>query len=283
MTILDGKKLSQEIKAEIKKEVELLKQSAIVPALAVILVGDDAASKTYVSNKAKACESCGIKSILYELAKETSQQELLALINTLNYDDSIDGILVQLPLPSHISKDIVIQSINSNKDVDGFHPSNVGFLHSGIKGSFLPCTPAGVIELLKAYKISLAGLNAVIIGASNIVGKPMAAMLLNEGATISICHLQTKDISLYTRQADLIVCAAGSVNLLKADMIKDEAIVVDVGINRINNTLVGDVDFENVSKKASFISPVPGGVGPMTIAMLLKNTIRSAKNRLRQG
>lgn len=283
MTILDGKKISQKIKDEIKQEVELLRQNSILPALAVILVGDNPASKTYVANKTKACESCGIKSILYELNEETTQSELLALINTLNYDDSIDGILVQLPLPKHINKDIIIQSINSNKDVDGFHPSNVGFLHSDIKGSFLPCTPAGIIELLRAYDIKLSGLNAVVIGASNIVGKPMAAMLLNEGATVSICHLQTKDLSLYTKEAELIICAAGCVNLLKADMVKEGVIVVDVGINKVNGVLVGDVDFQNVSKKASFISPVPGGVGPMTIAMLLKNTIKSAKNRLKQG
>lgn len=281
MTLLDGKKVSTKLKDELKQEVNELKKNGIEPCLAVILVGDDKASKTYVSNKAKACKECEIKSIVYELGHDTTQNELLALINTLNYDDSVDGILVQLPLPSHINKDIIIQSINSNKDVDGFHPTNIGFLSANIKGSFLPCTPAGIIYLLKEYKINLKGLDVVIIGASNIVGKPLLMMFLNEEATVSICHLQTKNIKTYTQKADLIVVAAGCANLLKADMVKDGVIVLDVGINKIGSKLLGDVDFENVSKKASFISPVPGGVGPMTIAMLLKNTVKAAKNRLK--
>lgn len=276
MILLDGKKLSQSIKDELKHKVIQLKAEGIEPTLAVIVVGEDAPSHTYVNNKAKACEYCGIKSLVYKLEANTTQAELLALINTLNYDDSVDGILVQLPLPQHINKDIILESINVGKDVDGFHPFNVGRLAIGFEGGLLPCTPLGVMKLLKAYDIKLEGLNAVVIGASNIVGRPMAMMLLNFGATVSICHIKTKDLSPYTKQADLIIVAAGCVNLLKADMVKEGVIVVDVGINRLENgKLVGDVDFENVNKKASFISPVPGGVGPMTIAMLMTNTIRA--------
>ena len=281
MTLLDGKKISQELKTEGVNEAKKLKKQGIEPCLAVVLVGNDPASNTYVNNKAKACEACKIKSLVYKLNEQTTQNELLALINTLNYDDSIDGILVQLPLPVHINKNIVFESINSNKDVDGFHPFNVGCLSSNLKGGFVACTPQGVIYLLKSYGIKLSGLDAVVIGASNIVGRPMATLLLNEGASVSICHIKTKDLSLYTKRADLIVVAAGYAGLLKADMVKEGAIVVDVGINHINGKLVGDVDFEEVSKKASFISPVPGGVGPMTIAILLKNTIKAAKNRVK--
>lgn len=280
MKILDGKALSAQIKIELAQKVADLKASGVEPALAVILVGDDAASHTYVNNKAKACEQCEIKSFVYKLAENTTQSELLALINTLNFDDSVDGILVQLPLPKHIDKAVILESISVHKDVDGFHPFNVGLLNTGFEGALLPCTPLGVVKLLKAYDINVEGLNAVIIGASNIVGRPMATMLLNLGATVSVCHIKTRDLSLYTRQADLIVVAAGCAGLLKADMVKDGVIVVDVGINRLaNGKLVGDVDFESVSKKASFISPVPGGVGPMTIAMLLENTLKAAQIR----
>lgn len=277
MTLLDGKKLSQSIKDELKNEVSELKNKGIEPTLAVILVGDDAPSHSYVNNKAKACEYCGIKSLVYKLETSTTQSELLALINTLNFDDSVNGILVQLPLPEHINKATILQSISPRKDVDGFHPFNVGLLATGYENTLLPCTPLGVVKLLKAYDIEVEGLNAVVIGASNIVGRPMATMLLNLGATVSVCHIKTRDLSLYTKKADLIVVAAGCVNLLKADMVKEGVIVVDVGINRLENgKLVGDVDFENVSKKASFISPVPGGVGAMTIAMLMSNTIKAA-------
>ncbi len=283
MTLLDGKMLSQRVKDEIKAQTSELRASGVEPALAVILVGDDAPSHTYVNNKAKACEQCGVKSFVYKLAQNTTQSELLALINTLNFDDSVDGILVQLPLPKHIDKAVILEAISVHKDVDGFHPFNVGLLNTGFEGALLPCTPLGVVRLLKAYDINVEGLNAVIIGASNIVGRPMATMLLNLGATVSICHIKTKDLSLYTRQADLIVVAAGCANLLKADMVKDGVIVVDVGINRLENgKLVGDVDFESVSKKASFISPVPGGVGPMTIAMLLENTLKAAQIRAKR-
>lgn len=281
MTILDGKALSQKIKDDIKKEVEILKTKSIYPCLAVILVGDDEASKTYVSFKEKACKYCGIESIIYKLDKNTTQNELLALINTLNYDDSIDGILVQLPLPNNICKDLILESISTHKDVDGFHPINVGYLNLGIESGFLPCTPLGIMRLLKHYDIKLEGLDATVIGASNIVGRPMSTMLLNAGASVSTCHIKTKDLTLYTKKSDLIVVATGVVNLLKEDMVKDGVIIIDVGINKIDGKIVGDVDFENVSKKASYITPVPGGVGPMTIAMLLENTLKSAKNRIK--
>ncbi|EAL8365957.1 bifunctional methylenetetrahydrofolate dehydrogenase/methenyltetrahydrofolate cyclohydrolase FolD [Campylobacter jejuni] len=281
MTLLDGKALSAKIKEELKEKNQFLKSKGIESCLAVVLVGDNPASQTYVKSKAKACEECGIKSLVYHLNENTTQNELLALINTLNHDDSVHGILVQLPLPDHICKDLILESIISSKDVDGFHPINVGYLNLGLESGFLPCTPLGVMKLLKAYEIDLEGKDAVIIGASNIVGRPMATMLLNAGATVSVCHIKTKDLSLYTRQADLIIAAAGCVNLLRSDMVKEGVIVVDVGINRLESgKIVGDVDFEEVSKKSSYITPVPGGVGPMTIAMLLENTVKSAKNRL---
>ncbi|EIM0684071.1 bifunctional methylenetetrahydrofolate dehydrogenase/methenyltetrahydrofolate cyclohydrolase FolD [Campylobacter coli] len=284
MTLLDGKALSAKIKQELKEKNKILKENGVETCLAVILVGNDPASQTYVNSKAKACEECDIKSLVYRLDENTTQNELLALINTLNHDDSVHGILVQLPLPKHISKDLILESIISSKDVDGFHPINVGYLNLGLESGFLPCTPLGVMKLLKAYDINLEGLDSVVIGASNIVGRPMATMLLNAGCTVSICHIKTKDLSAYTQKADLIIVAAGCVNLLCADMVKEGAIIIDVGINRLENgKIVGDVDFEEVSKKASFITPVPGGVGPMTIAMLLENTVKSAKNSLKSG
>ncbi|EAJ8892396.1 bifunctional methylenetetrahydrofolate dehydrogenase/methenyltetrahydrofolate cyclohydrolase FolD [Campylobacter coli] len=284
MTLLDGKTLSAKIKQELKEKNKMLKENGVETCLAVILVGNDPASQTYVNSKAKACEECDIKSLVYRLDENTTQNELLALINTLNHDDSVHGILVQLPLPKHISKDLILESIISSKDVDGFHPINVGYLNLGLESGFLPCTPLGVMKLLKAYDINLEGLDSVVIGASNIVGRPMATMLLNAGCTVSICHIKTKDLSAYTQKADLIIVAAGCVNLLRADMVKEGAIIIDVGINRLENgKIVGDVDFEKVSKKASFITPVPGGVGPMTIAMLLENTVKSAKNSLKSG
>ncbi|MPV80725.1 bifunctional methylenetetrahydrofolate dehydrogenase/methenyltetrahydrofolate cyclohydrolase FolD [Campylobacter hepaticus] len=281
MILLDGKALSIKIKEEVKEKNQLLKNKGIQSCLAVILVGDNAASQTYVSSKTKACEECGIKSLLYHLSQDTTQNELLALINTLNYDDSIDGILVQLPLPKHICKDLILENIISSKDVDGFHPINVGYLNLGLESGFLPCTPLGIMRLLKTYQINLEGKDAVIIGASNIVGRPMASMLLNAGTTVSICHIKTKDLSFYTKKADLIIVAAGCINLLREDMVKEGVIVIDVGINHLENgKITGDVDFKEVSKKSSYITPVPGGVGPMTIAMLLENTVKSAKNRL---
>ncbi|TXE78911.1 bifunctional methylenetetrahydrofolate dehydrogenase/methenyltetrahydrofolate cyclohydrolase FolD [Campylobacter peloridis] len=282
MTLLNGKQLSDEIKLGLKNEVLELNKNRIEPCLAVILVGEDPASATYVASKARACEQCGIKSLVYKLDKNTTQNELLALINTLNHDDSVDGILVQLPLPAHINKDIILESINFNKDVDGFHPFNVGNLNLNLKGGFIPCTPLGVLRILQHYNIPLEGKDVVVIGASNIVGRPMATLLLNANASVSVCHIYTKDLKTYTKNADIIIVAAGCVNLLKEDMVKDGVIVVDVGINRVDGKIVGDVDFENVSKKASYITPVPGGVGPMTIAMLLENTIKSAKNRIKK-
>ncbi|AJC84390.1 bifunctional methylenetetrahydrofolate dehydrogenase/methenyltetrahydrofolate cyclohydrolase FolD [Campylobacter peloridis] len=282
MTLLNGKQLSDEIKLALKSEVLELNKNRIEPCLAVILVGEDPASATYVASKARACEQCGIKSLVYKLDKNTTQNELLALINTLNHDDSVDGILVQLPLPVHINKDIILESINFNKDVDGFHPFNVGNLNLNLKGGFIPCTPLGVLRILQHYNIPLEGKDVVVIGASNIVGRPMATLLLNANASVSVCHIYTKDLKTYTKNADIIIVAAGCVNLLKEDMVKDGVIVVDVGINRVDGKIVGDVDFENVSKKASYITPVPGGVGPMTIAMLLENTIKSAKNRIKK-
>lgn len=281
MQLLDGKSLSIKIKKELKEKVKKLEKYHIIPHLAVILVGDNPASITYVNNKRKACELCGIKSSFYHLDTNTTQEELLKLIKDLNDDNTLDGILVQLPLPTHINKDIILQSIDSLKDVDGFHPFNIGLLELGLKDGFIPCTPLGIIELLNHYNISVDGLNAVMIGASNIVGRPMTSMLLNLGATVSICHIKTKDLSLYTKSADLIIIATGCPGLLKADMIKEGAIIIDVGINKINGKIIGDVDFDNVSKKSSYISPVPGGVGPMTIAMLLSNTIKSAYKRLK--
>ncbi|CAM4038667.1 bifunctional methylenetetrahydrofolate dehydrogenase/methenyltetrahydrofolate cyclohydrolase FolD [Campylobacter armoricus] len=280
MILLDGKKISNEIKNTLKQEVMGLKSQSIEPCLAVILVGEDPASNTYVTSKAKACEQCGIKSLVYRLDANTTQSELLALINTLNYDDSVDGILVQLPLPKHINKDIILESINFSKDVDGFHPFNVGNLNLNLKGGFLPCTPLGVMKILEYYDIKLQGADVVVIGASNIVGRPMATLLLNANASVSVCHIYTKDLKAYTKNADIVVIAAGSPNLLKEDMVKEGVVVIDVGINRVDGKIIGDVDFENVSKKASYITPVPGGVGPMTIAMLLENTIKSAKNRI---
>ncbi|AJC87490.1 bifunctional methylenetetrahydrofolate dehydrogenase/methenyltetrahydrofolate cyclohydrolase FolD [Campylobacter insulaenigrae] len=280
MVLLDGKQLSNQIKDKLKNEVIELKNKGIEPCLAVILVGEDNASTTYVNSKARACEQCGIKSLVYKLDVNTTQNELFALINTLNHDDSVDGILVQLPLPKHINKDMILESISFNKDVDGFHPFNVGNLNLNLRGGFLPCTPLGVMKLLKHYSIKLEGADVVVIGASNIVGRPMATLLLNANASVSICHIYTKDLKAYTKNADIIIVAAGCPDLLKEDMIKDGVVVVDVGINRVNGKIVGDVDFDNVSKKTSFITPVPGGVGPMTIAMLLENTIKSAKNRI---
>lgn len=282
MKQIDGKALSQKVKDDIKKQADMLEKSGVKPGLAVILVGDDKASKTYVASKEKACISTNINSIMHRLSENTSENELLALINVLNLDDSIDGILVQLPLPKHINTDKVLKAINPQKDVDGFHAINVGNLVSGLDG-FVPCTPLGVMVMLKEYGVDLNGINAVIIGRSNIVGKPMANLLLNANATVTITHSKTKNLTQICKNADLIVAAIGKANFLKADMVKDGAIVIDVGINRLDDgRLVGDVDYDEVSKKASLITPVPGGVGPMTIAMLLSNTIKSAKERAKR-
>ena len=277
MTILDGKKLSEKIKKEVKLETEKLKEKGITPGLAVILVGEDPASKVYVNMKAKACENSGIKSFLYKFDENIKEEELLLKIEEINKNPDIHGLLVQLPLPNHINTTKILESVAPEKDVDGFHPYNVGRLVTGLD-SFAPCTPLGVMELFKEYNIDVKGLDACVVGASNIVGKPMQALLLNQFATVDICHIYTKNLAEHTKRADIVIVGVGKVNLITADMVKEGAIVVDIGINKLDNgKLVGDVDFENVSKKVSYITPVPGGVGPMTIAMLLKNTIKATK------
>ena len=277
MKILDGKAVSLKVKESVKVRAEELKKFGVEPTLAVILVGEDKASQTYVRAKEKACNEYGIKSVAHRLSENTTQAELLALINVLNLDDSIHGILVQLPLPKHIDTNTVLATIDPVKDVDGFHAVNVGKLVSGLEG-FVPCTPLGVMEILKEYGIEVAGLNAVVIGRSNIVGKPMANLLLNASATVTVTHSKTKNLKEICKNADLIVAAIGRPFFLKADMVKDGAVVVDVGINRLDDgRLVGDVDFDEVAPKCSYITPVPGGVGPMTIAMLLNNTILAAQ------
>ncbi|WP_103570297.1 bifunctional methylenetetrahydrofolate dehydrogenase/methenyltetrahydrofolate cyclohydrolase FolD [Campylobacter concisus] len=280
MKILDGKAVSLKVKESVKVRADELKKFGVEPTLAVVLVGEDKASQTYVRAKEKACNEYGIKSVAHRLSENTTQNELLALINVLNLDDSIHGILVQLPLPKHIDTNVVLAAIDPRKDVDGFHAVNVGKLVSGLEG-FVPCTPLGVMEILKEYGIDVAGLNAVVIGRSNIVGKPMANLLLNASATVTVTHSKTKNLKEICKNADLIVAAIGRPFFLKADMVKDGAVVVDVGINRLDDgRLVGDVDFEEVAPKCSYITPVPGGVGPMTIAMLLNNTILAAQAKI---
>ena len=280
MKILDGKSLSQKIKEEIKIEVENLSQKGVTPGLAVILVGDDPASSAYVSMKEKSCRETGIYSIVHKMPKDIDEDKILTTIKMMNDNPNIDGILVQLPLPPQIDTTKVLEAIDPKKDVDGFHPYNVGRLVTGLD-SFAPCTPLGVIRLLDEYKIDVKGLDVCVVGASNIVGKPMMNLLLNRFATVDICHIYTKDLKAHTKRADIVIVGVGKPNLITQDMVKEGVIIIDIGINRLESgKLVGDVDFENVSKKASFITPVPGGVGPMTIAMLLSNTIKASKNRL---
>ena len=275
--LIDGKLISAEIKAEAAEEAAALKAQGIEPCLAVVLVGDNSASKVYVSNKQKACEAVGIKSVSHVLPGETTEEELLKLIDELNADKSVHGILVQMPVPKHIDDRKVITAISPDKDVDCFHPVNVGYLHTGAKG-FLPCTPAGIIELIKRSGHSIEGKNCVIIGRSNIVGKPVAMLLMQENGTVTICHSKTKDLAGICRGADIIVSATGKVNTVTADMVKEGAIIIDVGMNRnAEGKLCGDVDFENVKEVAGAITPVPGGVGPMTIAMLMKNCNTAAR------
>lgn len=282
MQLIDGKAISAKVKEEVKNEAAQLTEKGVVPCLAVILVGDDKASQTYVNSKEKACKACGIRSLKYTLEANTGESALIDLIQSLNENDEVDGILVQLPLPKHIDENKILEKISCEKDVDGFHAVNVGRLVSGLDG-FVPCTPCGIMRLFKEYGIEVIGKNAVVIGRSNIVGKPMANLLLNANATVTVTHSKTQNLAKITKDADIIVVAIGKPNFLKADMVKNGTVVIDVGINRLeNNKLVGDVDFENVANKCSFITPVPGGVGPMTIAMLLKNTIKSAKNRLKR-
>ena len=277
MNIIDGKAVSAAVKDEVKEQVAALKKDGGVPCLAVVLVGDDPASKVYVRNKKRACEYCGIKSLEYILDKTASEQQLLDLIDVLNNEPTVHGILVQLPLPPHINEQKIINAISEQKDVDAFHPANVGRLMTG-NPDFLPCTPAGVMEMLKKYNIETAGKDCVIIGRSNIVGKPMAMLMLSANSTVTICHSKTKNLKEKCLSADILIAAIGKPKFVTADMVKDGAVVIDVGINRTEDgKLCGDVDFDEVSKKASYITPGPGGVGPMTIATLMKNTLTAYK------
>ncbi len=274
-SIIDGKIISSEIKEELKQKVEKLAQEGIRITLAVIQVGKDPASTVYVGNKKKACEYIGIRSLSYELAESTSQEELLELIHKLNSDSEVNGILVQLPLPSHMNEDLIIQTISPLKDVDGFHPQSVGALSIGHKG-FVSCTPAGIIQLLKRSGIEIQGRECVILGRSNIVGKPMAMLMLRENATVTICHSRTTNLKEVAKRADILIVAIGKPKFVTRDFVKEGAVVIDVGIHRDeNNKLCGDVDFADVAGHASAITPVPGGVGPMTIAMLMNNCVES--------
>jgi methylenetetrahydrofolate dehydrogenase (NADP+)/methenyltetrahydrofolate cyclohydrolase len=285
--IIDGKQVAAEMQAELKAEVAQLRQKGIVPGLGVILVGEDPASQSYVTAKERACAELGIYSDDNRLPANITQKDLIALINRMNADPKINGILVQLPLPKHLNEGEVLLAISPDKDVDGFHPTNIGKMVAG-QPAFLPCTPHGVIKLLQRNGVKIEGAHVVIVGRSNIVGKPIANMLIqknkNGNATVTVCHTKTKDLASHTRRADIIIAAAGRPNTITADMVKDGVVVIDVGVNRIKDAskksgyrLAGDVDFEKVKEKASLITPVPGGVGPMTITMLLYNTTESAK------
>lgn len=275
--LIDGKRISQEIKDELKVEVQKLKEQGKEICLAVVQVGSDPASTVYVRNKKKACAYIGIESRAYELPEETTEDELVRLIEELNQDESVNGILVQLPLPEHIDEDKIIRTISPDKDVDGFHPVSVGRLWIGEKG-FLSCTPAGIIQLLKRSGIGIEGKNCVIVGRSNIVGKPMAALLLRENGTVTVTHSRTKDLAAVTSQADILIAAIGKARFITAEYVKDGAAVIDVGMNRDDqNHLCGDVDLESVEPKVSAITPVPGGVGPMTIAMLMDNCVETVR------
>lgn len=272
--IIDGKAISAAVKEQVRDEIA---RDKLTVGLAVVIVGDDPASRVYVNNKKKACEFCGIKSYEYALPAETTQDELLELVDTLNADKNVNGILVQLPLPKHLDEKAVIERISPNKDVDAFHESNVGRIMIG-NYSFLPCTPAGCMELIHSTGVEVAGKECVVIGRSNIVGKPMAMLLLHENGTVTICHSKTHDLAEVCRRADILVAAVGRPNFVTADMVKPGAVVIDVGINRLDNgKLCGDVKFDEVSEIAGWITPVPGGVGPMTIAMLMRNTVTAAR------
>lgn len=274
--IIDGKKISQEIKDELKVKVAQLKEQGTEIALAVIQVGEDPASSVYVRNKKRACEYIGIKSVAYEVPEETTQEALLKIIDDCNKNDAINGILVQLPLPKHIDEDTIIKAIAPQKDVDGFHPQSVGAMTIGEPG-FLPCTPAGIIQLLKRSGVEIEGRECVIVGRSNIVGKPMALLLLRENGTVTICHSRTKDLREVTKRADILVVAIGKPKFIDETYVKEGAVVIDVGIHRnAENKLCGDVDYDKVAPHTEAITPVPGGVGPMTIAMLMNNCVESA-------
>lgn len=275
--LISGKEVSEAVKLRVADEVKELKAQGIEPCLAVILVGDDPASRVYVNNKKKACEFCGIRSLEYVLPADTKEEELIELVEKLNNDKSVNGILCQLPLPKHLDEKKVLNLIKPEKDVDAFHPENVGHIMIG-DFNFLPCTPAGIMEMFRYENISLDGKNCVVIGRSNIVGKPMAMLMLKENATVTICHSRTKNLKEIVAGADVVVAAVGRPNFVTADMVKDGAVIIDVGINRMDDgKLCGDVDFEACKEKASYITPVPGGVGPMTIATLMQNTITATK------
>jgi len=278
MQLLDGRLLSKKIEQQVSEEVVKLKETCgCTPGLAVVLVGQDEASAAYVKMKKKACDRVGFYSITHDMPEHISQEAIERTIVSMNQNDSIDGILIQLPLPAHIDTTKLLELVDPAKDVDGFHPFNVGRLVTNLDG-FVPCTPLGVMELLKEYDIDVKGKNCVVVGASNIVGKPMASLLLNADATVEICHIFTDDLKRHTLNADIILVGVGVINLITEDMVKDDVIIVDIGVSRTKEgKLVGDVDFENVSKKSSYITPSPGGVGPMTIAMLLSNTLKAAK------
>jgi methylenetetrahydrofolate dehydrogenase (NADP+)/methenyltetrahydrofolate cyclohydrolase len=278
MQLLDGKALSAKIETNVANEViDFKSKTGSVPGLAVILVGQDPASAAYVNMKKKACDRVGFYSVTHEMPGNISQEAIENTIMMMNQNSNIDGILIQLPLPPQIDTTKILELVDPSKDVDGFHPYNVGRLTTGLDG-FVPCTPLGVMELLAEYNIDVKGKNCVVVGASNIVGKPMAALLLNADATVEVCHIFTDDLKKHTLNADILLVGVGVINLIKEDMVKDDVIIIDIGINRAENgKLVGDVDFANVSKKCSYITPVPGGVGPMTIAMLLSNTLKAAK------
>ena len=277
--IIDGKAVTAKLREEIKNESAAFeKETGVKPGLAVIIVGDDPASQVYVRNKGKACEEVGFYSEIHRLPEETTEEELLSLVHSLNENGKIHGILVQSPLPKHLDEALIVNNIRYEKDVDAFHPVNVGKIMIG-DYNFLPCTPAGVMELLKAYDIDVTGKEVAVVGRSNIVGKPQAMLMLHANATVTICHSRTKNLSEVLKRADVVVMAIGKAKFLKADMIKEGAVVIDVGMNRDENgKLCGDVDFEECEKKASYITPVPGGVGPMTITMLMKNTLTAAKS-----
>lgn len=275
--IISGKIVSAKVKDDVRKETEILAEKGIKVGLAVVIVGNNPASRVYVNSKKKACEEVGFNSYEYALPEETTQQELLDLVNVLNNDEKVNGILVQLPLPSHIDENAIINAISPDKDVDAFHPFNVGKIMIG-DFAFLPCTPAGVMELIDSTGVDVCGKSCVVIGRSNIVGKPMAMLLLHRSGTVTICHSKTRNLAEICRNADILVAAVGKANFVTGDMIKEGAVVIDVGMNRLENgKLCGDVNFAEAEKKAAFITPVPGGVGPMTIAMLMKNTLTAAK------
>ena len=280
MVLIDGKKVSAEVRAYLAKEAgELKEKTGRVPGLATVLVGDDPASAVYVRNKNKICRELGFKSFKQKLSLDTSEAKLLQLIKELNSNNDIHGILVQLPLPNQIDSEKILQAIDPNKDVDGFHPVNVGKLVVG-NALLTPCTPTGIIKLLDYYEIDISGKHAVVLGRSNIVGKPVSMLLLQRNATTTICHSRTKNLEEITRSADILVAAIGRANFVTEDMVSKGTIVIDVGINRVDGKLIGDINFETVSKKASYITPVPGGVGPMTIALLMENTLKAFKESI---